>query len=166
MLKKENKRQQFCFCCHMLSNNCQAVQYLYRSGLYYSRLYYWAKYHLEGEFILLCFSRPEFYFHEEQIFKGTYRDHRVTGTLNFHKTRDFFHFGNGIRCVNLTLKGIEKIWPLLITKRHGASNVWTKSPVIFFQTDNQPTPSVPNVNRDHNIGVHIHCRCSDWWLYK
>ena len=28
------------------------------------------------------------------------------------------HFGNGIRCMNLTLKGIVKICPRLITKRH------------------------------------------------
>ena len=25
----------------------------------------------------------------EMAFKGTYRDHRVTGALNFHKIRDF-----------------------------------------------------------------------------
>ena len=30
----------------------------------------------------------------------------------------FLHFGNGIRCMNLTLKGIVKIFPRLITKRH------------------------------------------------
>ena len=30
-----------------------------------------------------------FVFAERCLFKGTYRDHRVTGALNFHKTRDF-----------------------------------------------------------------------------
>ena len=76
--------------------------------------------------------------------KGTYRDHSRDNALNFHKIRDCLHFGNGIRCMNLTLKGIEKICPPLITKRH------------WLQTDNQPTVGGvgSNVTGNHNIRQH------------
>ena len=41
----------------------------------------------------------------------TYRDHRVTGALNLN-------FGNGFRCINLTLKEIVKICPRLECKQY------------------------------------------------
>ena len=49
--------------------------------------------------------------------------------------------------MNLTLKGIEKICPRLITK---------------WQTDNQPTVGM-NVNGDYNM---IHCSDCTYGLYK
>ena len=62
------------------------------------------------------------------LFKGTFRDHKS----------EILHFGNGIRCMNLTLKGIVKIYPRLITKRHYILSL-KKITSDFFQTDNQPT---------------------------
>ena len=61
----------------------------------------------------------------------------------------FLHFGNGIRCMYLTLKGIVEICPRLITKRHYILSLKKKSPVIFFQTDDQPTVGT-NITGNHN----------------
>ena len=54
------KSQQFCFCCHMLSGNCQAGPYLYRSGYrptYDSRTKIVVFYSLSNAFDLISGSK-------------------------------------------------------------------------------------------------------------
>ena len=84
------------------------------------------------------------------LIKRIFRDDSCDSALNFHKIRDFLHFGNGIRCMNLTLKGIVKICPRLITKRHWLLIFQT---VNFFQTDNQSTVGT-NITGNHNKRQH------------
>ena len=103
----------------------------------------WRKY-------LLSFQQGLF----ELMFNGIFRDHSRDNALNFHKIRDVCILVM-VLCMNLTLKGIVKICSRLITKRH-----WLpmfegekKSPVIFVQTDNQPTVGT-NVTGNHNIRQH------------
>ena len=55
--------------------------------------------------------------HEYDYLKGYSEIIAVTTPSIFIKSKIFLHFVNGIRCMNLTLKGIVKICPCLITKR-------------------------------------------------
>ena len=52
------------------------------------------------------------------IIKGIFRDHSRDNAFNFHKIRDFCILVMVLVRMNLTLKGIDKICPHLITKRH------------------------------------------------
>ena len=58
----------------------------------------------------------------------------MTGALNFHEIRDFRILVMVFRYMNLTLKGIVKIYPCLITKRHYILSFKKNITGDFFQT--------------------------------
>ena len=89
------------------------------------------------------------------MIKGIFRDYCRDNALNFNKIRDVCILVMVLDIswyMNLTLKGIVKICPRSITKRHYILSLKKKSN-YFFQTDNQPTVDT-NVTGNHNIRQH------------
>ena len=76
----------------------------------------WDFTHLRYFDLYQSFLGVKYYFPHACSFKNHSRDN----ALNFHENRDFcIYFGNGIRCMNLTLmKGIVGIYTRLISKQY------------------------------------------------